>query len=290
MTRPRSRIGSELLSVVLILCSLGASWALVVSMHRRAAADRKAAAKPVMVAKAPEPAHKVAVAPPPPPPSPPQEPVALPPAEDPTRTAVARLGAEEAEQLLAARAADRKANGLERARLAAVAESDRWKRRERLVHDQIESLADQARTLEREADALAMDRDVLARERDAANAALAKAQNRASFAVLPNRAPNGTWRRPIVIECRNGTATLQPRGPTFSLLDLSALLGTRSSPIVLAVVRELIRVQGATGPDGAPAVPYIFFVVRPDGIRPYFEARARLESLGIAFAYELVDQ
>jgi hypothetical protein len=56
------------------------------------------------------------------------------------------------------------------------------------------------------------------------------------------------------------------------------------------VVRELIRVQGSTGPDGSPVVPYIFFVVRPDGIRPYYEARARLESLGIAFGYELVDQ
>ena len=80
------------------------------------------------------------------------------------------------------------------------------------------------------------------------------------------------------------------RGPTFNLLDLSALLGARSSPLLLAVVRELARIQGTTGPDGAPTVPYIFFVVRPDGIRPFYDARARLESLGIAFGYELVDQ
>ncbi len=64
----------------------------------------------------------------------------------------------------------------------------------------------------------------------------------------------------------------------------------RSSPLVNAVVHELVRIQAMPTPDGAPAVPYIFFVVRPDGIRPYYEARARLEPLGIAFGYELVDQ
>ena len=43
-------------------------------------------------------------------------------------------------------------------------------------------------------------------------------------------------------------------------------------------------------PDGAPVVPYFVFLVRPDGIRPYYEARARLEPLGIAFGYELIEQ
>ena len=68
------------------------------------------------------------------------------------------------------------------------------------------------------------------------------------------------------------------------------MLGRGSSPIVAAVVHEVVRAQAHSTPDGAPAVPYIFFVVRPDGIRPYYKARARLEPLGIAFGYELVDQ
>jgi hypothetical protein len=52
----------------------------------------------------------------------------------------------------------------------------------------------------------------------------------------------------------------------------------------------VVRTQTQESPDGAPVVPYIFFVIRPDGIKPYYNARAQLEPLGIAFGYELVDQ
>src|SRR5262249_24594582 len=145
--------------------------------------------------------------------------------------------------------------------------------------------------LEKEADALALERDALARERDASKAALEKARARgAGYTVLPHKGPNGTWQRPVVIECREGVAVLQPRGLAFTMLDMSPLLWPRGSPLVAAVAREMIRVQDSTSPDGSPVVPYIYFLVRPDGIRPFYEARARLEPLGIAFGYELVDQ
>ena len=70
----------------------------------------------------------------------------------------------------------------------------------------MDSLAERAQRLDSEADALALERDVLAQELDSAKAALTKARTRASYAVLPNKGPNGTWRRPIIIECRNRTA------------------------------------------------------------------------------------
>ncbi|WP_406700866.1 hypothetical protein V5E97_18930 [Singulisphaera sp. Ch08] len=296
MTRPRLRIGSELLPVCLILASLAGTSFLIVSMHKRATNLRKRAptqAAPPLAANTTLRTPVVvppSATPPEPEPEPEPVPVPAPPVEDPTRKALAELGAAEAEQLIEAQAADRKAEALERSIKSAHAESQRWKRREQLIRGQIDSITGKVRSLEQEADALAMERDVLAKELDFSKAALMKARTRSSYAVLPNRAPNGTWRRPIVIECHNGSATLQPGGPTFNLLDLSALLGARSSPILLAVVRELTRIQGVTGPDGAPTVPYIFFVVRPDGIRPFYDARARLESLGMAFGYELVDQ
>lgn len=298
MTRPRSRIGSELLPVCLILGCLVGSWFLVVSMHDRAGRLRKQAKPPKLPAVAlAAPPRPIPQPPPPPPPEPEEEPepepAPPPPApvvEDPTRVELARIGAEEATQRLESQAADRRAEALERARKSALAQSQSWKRRESVIRHQLDSLDDRASSLEQEASTLRVQRDVLAREREATKNALARARSRSSYAVLPHRGPNGTWKRPMVIECTNGTATLQPHGPTFSMLDLSGLMGARSSPIVLAVVRELIRIQGLTGPDGAPAVPYIFFVVRPDGIRPYYEARARLEALSIAFGYELVDQ
>ena len=290
MTRPRPKIGAELLPVFLILACMVGTCVLVIATYRRASAARKMRAKvPVSVAAvAPPPPPRVE--PPPEPPLTPPEPPPRPPEEDPTRTIVARIGAEEAEQLLEAQAADRKAEALERARQAAEAESRRWRRRESLVRSQVDSLSERARKLEEEADTLALERDALARERDATKAVLAKAQMRSSYAVLPNKAENGTWRRPIIVECSDGAVKLQPNGPSFTLLDLSAVLGARQSPLVAAVVHEVVRAQAKATPDGAPAVPYVFFIVRPDGIRPYYEARARLEPLGIAFGYELVEQ
>jgi hypothetical protein len=84
--------------------------------------------------------------------------------------------------------------------------------------------------------------------------------------------------------------TLQPAGPTISLLELSPVLTMRNSPLVMGVARQMMKLQSVSTPDGAAAVPYILFVVRPDGIRPYYEARARLEMLGLSFGYELVAQ
>src|SRR6185312_10845282 len=147
-----------------------------------------------------------------------------------------------------------------------------------------------AERLEQDALNLDAERDVLARERDVLRAALAKASQHSGSAVLPYKGSNGTWRRPIVVECTGGVAKLQPRGPTFSMMELSPLIHPRSSPVVLAIAREMMHIQRAETPDGAPAVPYLVFLVRPDGIRLYYQARSRLEPLGIAFGYELVEQ
>ncbi len=290
MTRPRPKIGAELLPVFLVLACMVGTCVLVIATYRRASAARKMRAKVSVSVAAVAPPPPPRVEPPPEPPLPPPEPSPRPSEEDSTRKILARIGAEEAEQLLEAQAADRKAEALERARQAAEAESRRWRRRETLVRSQVDSLSERARKLEEEADALARERDALARERDATKAVLAKSRMRSSYAVLPNKAENGTWRRPIMVECSNGAVKLQPNGPSFTLLDLSAVLGARQSPLVAAVVQEVVRAQAKATPDGAPAVPYVFFIVRPDGIRPYYEARARLEPLGIAFGYELVDQ
>ena len=133
---------------------------------------------------------------------------------------------------------------------------------------------------------------MLARERDDAKATLdrEKVHARDGYSVQPYKGPNGTWRRPIAIECTNGMVKIQPDGPSFGLLDLSPLRGMRSNPFLAAVARETVKLHGGPTPDGAPSIPYILFVIRPDGIRPYYEALMRLEPLGLAFGYELVDQ
>jgi hypothetical protein len=291
MRQPEGTVWIERAIVALILASLAGTLNLVIQVHRRAVPRKESA--PVLVA-ATEPAQAAPIAQAPPPPKAKKKPrpprPAPPPPEDPTPKALAPLREATAREIAAARAADRRAASLEQARRTAVAESDRWKRRESLVRQQLALLSDKALKIDREVDTLAAERDVLARERDSLKAAIAKNQGKGSYAVLPYKGSNGTWRRPIVLECSNGTVSIRPKGPTFTMLDLSSILNPRSSPVILAIAREILRVQSSASPDGAPVVPYFVFLVRPDGIRPYYELRARLEPLGIAFGYELIEQ
>jgi hypothetical protein len=298
MRRPRSGIAAELVPLVLILACLAGTLALVVSVHRRIA-SRPASTPALAVASPPrptipEPPRPIPIPIPAPVPTAPEpeepEPPPAPLPEDPTPKAVAKLTSAEAEQLLEASRADRKTAALEEARKAALAESERWRRRESLVRLQLDSLDAKVRKLENEVDELALERDALEKERDARKALASQERSRPSQAILPHRGVNGTWRRPIVLECTNGMAILRPQGVGFGLLDMSVGFGPASNPFVATVAREAIRIQGNVSPDGQQVVPYIFFLIRPDGIRAYYEARGRLEPLGITFGYELADQ
>ena len=300
MRQPRGTIWTERALMVLFLATLAGALNLVMAVHRRTAAARRVeetvSSPLVQVDPATENVPSSDSTPPSnsiptniPAPSPPVPP-SLPP-EDPTKKALAELAAASAQEMEAARQADHRTESLEKARLNAIADSQRWRRREMLVKQQVSALADRAKKIDQQIDSLAAERDALAQERDALKAAVASNQrSKGSYAVLPYKGPNGSWRRPIVLECSNGTVTLRPKGPTFTMLDLSGMINPRSSPVILAMARELLRVQMSESPDGSPVVPYFVFLVRPDGIRPYYEIRARLEPLGIAFGYELIDQ
>lgn len=287
MPRSGARIGAELVGVMLVLAIVAGSLALVVATHRRYLARPASGPKPVVAIAPPPVPKKARPKPDPAPPTPPE------PVDDPTPRELARIGRLIAEERAGAERSDRRAAGLARAVEAARREQTRWDRRTMLVRAQVDELERQANRLEDEADALARERDILARKRDEARSELARARARSdhAVAVLPYKGPNGTWRRPIPIECKDGSVTLQPGGPSFSLLELeSALGGIRSNPLVLAVASALVRAQRAETPDGSASVPYILFIIRPDGIRPYYAARGTLEPLGINFGYELVNQ
>lgn len=284
----RRRLLAEILPVALILATLGGTLALVVSVQRRAIPPKKDVA-PTVVAVVEPPASAPA---PSPPPAAPPEPEPGPPPEDPTPAELARLAAIRDEEMGEAGRAAREAESLERAKGRTLAEASRMARRENSLRNRAKELDANLTRLESELQTLAHHRDMLGRERDEAKLALGKEKARAEsgYSVQPYKGPNGTWRRPIAIECTNGTVKIQPDGPAFGLLDLSPLRGMRSNPFLGAVARETVRLQGGSTPDGAPSVPYILFVIRPDGIRPYYEALMRLEPLGLAFGYELVDQ
>jgi hypothetical protein len=296
MAHPGGAIWTERLLVGFILAALAGTLNLIIAVHRNSAVLPTSEA-PLSVAEEPlnPPSLPVVQSPRASASSQSAKPIASAPervsAEELTKQAVARFSAATSVQVAALEGADKRAQQLEAARKTAVAESQRWKRRELLVRQQIDVLSRHATHLEEVATTLDAERDVLARERDALKAALTKAAGRrASYAVLPYKGPNGTWRRPIVLECTSGGVILRPGGQRFSGLELSPRIHPRSSPIVRAVAREMLHINGAETPDGAPAIPYLVFLVRPDGVRPYYESRSSLEPLGIAFGYELIDQ
>ena len=71
--------------------------------------------------------------------------------------------------------------------------------------------------------------------------------------------------------------------------DMASFPNPRRSPLVYAVAKAMVRARSTRTPDGAASVPYLMFVVRPDGVRPYYAARTLLEPLGITYGYELAD-
>lgn len=283
----RIRIGAELIAVLLVLASLGFAWFLVVAMYRQGRVAARAAEQVAVTRKPP-------IAPAPPAPEPAQAeaaPAAIAePPVDPTPAALAQLAAEEESLRSRAAAADERAAAIESAVGTAEERTAAIKRRELVVRNQIATIEAGVEQLEGDLDQMARQRDMLARERDDARLELATARSRDGLSVLPYKGPSGTWRRPIPIECTNGTATIQPGGPTFGLLELTMAARFRSSPLIAALEQYVQHVEAGPSPDGGPVTPYIMFVIRPDGIRPYYEARAALEPLGIAFGYELVDQ
>lgn len=115
-------------------------------------------------------------------------------------------------------------------------------------------------------------------------------KNRKGYSILPYRGPNGSWQRPLPIECARDVAQIMPGGPSFRLIDLELSGMTRTSLFSRIVELAVRKAASQSTPDGNAPTVYILFVVRPSGIKAYYEARGRLQAQGVAFGYELVDE
>lgn len=287
--RDAPRMGAEVLTLALVLSCLLGTLGIILTLHRQAQDARRPRPSPVVVVAPPPPPLPVPAAPLPPKPRPRPAPPAPAPV-DPTPAIVAAIATEEAAERARAETAAAEADRLAQNRRDFEARQASLKDRTDLVRKQVAVLDARADNLEAALGDLSHYRDVLARDRENAHEQLARAKSQDGFAILPYKGANGTWQRPIPIECRDGTAQIMPDGPRFSLLELSGLGRARSSAMVAAISLYLDRIARAPSPDGAAVVPYLLFIIRPDGIRPYYEARAALEPFGIRFGYELVDQ
>ncbi|MBI1324526.1 hypothetical protein GC170_15265 [bacterium] len=127
-------------------------------------------------------------------------------------------------------------------------------------------------------------------KRDDAKSKLEAAKSRKGYSILPYRGQNGAWQRPLPIECSRDIAQIMPGGPSFRLIDLELSGLTRNSLFARIVELAIRKAAAQATPDGDAPTVYVLFVVRPSGIKAYYEARARLQAQGVAFGYELIDE
>ena len=118
------------------------------------------------------------------------------------------------------------------------------------------------------------------------------AQREKSYAIIPSRNANGTYRRPIYIECRDNKIIIQPEGVELMPGDF-LLLDRPDNPFatVLRVIRQyyLDTEQIVRGSE-----PYPLMIVRPSGVEMYenaLMATGKVTGNWIKdFGYEIVNE
>lgn len=112
-----------------------------------------------------------------------------------------------------------------------------------------------------------------------------------SYAVVPYEGPNGTFRRPIYIECVKNELILQPEGVRLKAEDVRPPFGP-GNPLatVLRATRDhLVRTLPGTGASH-DTEPYPLLLVRPDGLFIFDHARSAIEAGDFELGFELVEK
>jgi hypothetical protein len=111
-----------------------------------------------------------------------------------------------------------------------------------------------------------------------------------SYALVPYEGPNGTFRRPIYLECRKGEVVLQPEGVSLTKDDLRPPYGA-GSPLA-ALIRtardHYVRLYPGEG-QSRDTEPYPLLIVRPEGLALYRAAQSAIEAADFEFGIELAE-
>lgn len=118
-----------------------------------------------------------------------------------------------------------------------------------------------------------------------------KANEKATYSLVPYRGKHGDSRPPIYVECIGDGILFHPEKKLLAGLDFNAInvrseVENRIGPLAI----EKASKDKMRQPSETKSGPYVLFLVRPEGIANYYKAQSSLKGYQLDFGYELVDQ
>jgi hypothetical protein len=111
-----------------------------------------------------------------------------------------------------------------------------------------------------------------------------------SYSVVPYEGPNGTFRRPLYVECLKDELVLQPEGVRITRDDLQPPLGAGNA--LAAALRSgrdyIVRLHPGEG-QSRDTEPYPLLLVRAEGLLMFDLARRAIEAGDFELGFELVE-
>lgn len=114
------------------------------------------------------------------------------------------------------------------------------------------------------------------------------AEGEKSYAIIPYRGTNGTFRRPIYIECHENRIIIQPEGVVLNFSDFA--LGERPDNPMDTMLRVVRQYYAETNQIQRGTEPYPLLIVRPSGVEIFEAAMRSMGNWVKEFGYELVDE
>ena len=112
-----------------------------------------------------------------------------------------------------------------------------------------------------------------------------------SYAIVPYKGPNGTYRKPIYIECTDKGVIIQPEGLVLTPEDFLAPRWP-GNPLasVLRASREYLNQKAAQEGAPEPPDPYPLLLVRPSGNDAYDLCYHAIKSWDADYGYEFIEE
>ncbi len=116
-------------------------------------------------------------------------------------------------------------------------------------------------------------------------------EGKRSYAIIPYKGRNGTFRKPLYIECGSKGVVLHPEGLVLTEEDFLAP-NWPGNPLASALraSREYLNNKAAAEGAPEPPDPYPLLIIRPSGIKAYALARTAISSWDSDYGYEFVEE